>query len=42
MATTQTAKTQKFSVPAPFYWGVKGVHAAAPLFVALGNLETKM
>src|SRR5580700_685909 len=42
MATTQTAKTPKFSVPAPFYWGVKGVHAAAPLFVALGNLETKM
>jgi hypothetical protein len=42
MATTQTAKPQKFSVPAPFYWGVKGVHAAAPLFVALGNLETKM
>lgn len=29
-------------MPAPFYWGVKGVHAAAPLFVALGNLETKM
>jgi hypothetical protein len=42
MATTPTAKPQKFSVPAPFYWGVKGVHAAAPLFVALGNLETKM
>ncbi|MGA2761257.1 MAG: sulfotransferase, partial [Candidatus Cybelea sp.] len=42
MATTPTAKTQKFSVPAPFYWGVKGVHAAAPLFVSLGNLETKM
>ena len=29
-------------MPAPFYWGVKGVHAAAPLFVTLGNLETKM
>jgi hypothetical protein len=42
MATTPAAKPQKFSVPAPFYWGVKGVHAAAPLFVTLGNLETKM
>lgn len=42
MTTAQTAKPQKFSVPAPFYWGVKGVHAAAPVFVALGNLETKM
>ncbi|HEY2474127.1 MAG TPA: sulfotransferase [Candidatus Cybelea sp.] len=42
MATTETAKPQKFSVPAPFYWGVRGVHAAAPLFVALGNLESKM
>ncbi len=42
MATTETAKPQKFSVPGPFYWSVRGVHAAAPLFVALGNLETKM
>ena len=42
MATTPAAKPQKFSVPAPFYWGVTGVHAAAPLFVVLGNLETKM
>ncbi len=31
---------QRFSVPGPFYWSVRGVHAAAPLFVGLGNLET--
>ncbi len=42
MATQEAAKPQKFSVPAPFYWGVRGVHAAAPLFVVLGNLESKM
>jgi hypothetical protein len=42
MATSETAKPEKFSVPAPFYWSVRGVHAAAPLFVALGNLESKM
>jgi hypothetical protein len=42
MATKEAAKPQKFSVPAPFYWSVRGVHAAAPLFVALGNLESKM
>jgi hypothetical protein len=36
------AKPQKFSVPGPFYWSVRGVHAAAPLFVGLGNLESKM
>ncbi len=42
MAITKAAKPQKFSVPGPFYWSVRGVHAAAPLFVALGNLETKM
>jgi Sulfotransferase family len=29
-----------FSVPAGFYWAVRGVHAAAPLFVGLGNLES--
>ncbi|MBV8724561.1 MAG: sulfotransferase [Candidatus Eremiobacteraeota bacterium] len=33
---------QKFSVPAPFYWSVRAVHAGAPLFVGLGNLETRM
>lgn len=42
MARSETPKPQKFSVPAPFYWSVRGVHAAAPLFVALGNLESKM
>jgi hypothetical protein len=42
MATKEAAKPQKFSVPGPFYWSVRGVHAAAPLFVALGNLESKM
>jgi Sulfotransferase family len=42
MATTETATPQKFSVPGAFYWSVRGVHAAAPLFVALGNLESKM
>jgi hypothetical protein len=33
---------QRFSVPGPFYWSVRGVHAAAPLFVGLGNLESLM
>jgi hypothetical protein len=42
MATTDPKTPQKFSVPGPFYWGVRGVHAAAPLFVALGNLETQL
>lgn len=42
MAVKEAAKPQKFSVPGPFYWSVRGVHAAAPLFVALGNLESKM
>jgi hypothetical protein len=42
MTTTEAAKPQKFSVPAPFYWSVRGVHAAAPLFVGLGNLESAM
>lgn len=42
MAIKEAAKPQKFSVPGPFYWSVRGVHAAAPLFVALGNLESKM
>jgi hypothetical protein len=42
MATTDPKSPQKFSVPGPFYWGVRGVHAAAPLFVALGNLETQL
>jgi hypothetical protein len=42
MATSDTKTPQKFSVPAPFYWSVRGVHAAAPLFVGLGNLESLM
>ncbi len=42
MASDAAAKPQKFSVPGPFYWSVRGVHAAAPLFVGLGNLESKM
>ncbi len=36
MSTTQ----QRFSVPGPFYWSVRAVHAGAPLFVGLGNLES--
>jgi hypothetical protein len=39
---TDSKTPQRFSVPGPFYWSVRGVHAAAPLFVALGNLETQM
>ena len=42
MGTTETKTPQKFSVPGPFYWSVRGVHAAAPLFVGLGNLESLM
>jgi hypothetical protein len=37
-----TSTPQKFSVPAPFYWSVRTVAAAAPLFVGLGNLESRM
>lgn len=40
--TAGDTKPQKFSVPGPFYWSVRGVHAAAPLFVGLGNLESAM
>jgi hypothetical protein len=39
---TQSKTPQKFSVPGPFYWSVRGVHAAAPLFVALGNVESQL
>ncbi|MBV9719487.1 MAG: sulfotransferase [Candidatus Eremiobacteraeota bacterium] len=39
---TDTKTPQKFSVPGPFYWSVRGVHAAAPLFVGLGNFESLM
>jgi len=28
-------------VPGPFYWSVRAVHAGAPLFVGLGNLESR-
>jgi hypothetical protein len=41
MATEQPAKP-KFSVPSGFYWTVRGVNAAAPLFVGLGNLESRI
>lgn len=37
-----TTEKQRFSVPAGFYWAVRGVHAGAPLFVGLGNLESRM
>jgi Sulfotransferase family len=42
MASAETKTPQKFSVPGPFYWSVRGVHAAAPLFVGLGNLESRL
>lgn len=42
MASRPPAPNQRFSVPAPFYWAVRGVHAGAPLFVGLGNLESKI
>jgi len=40
--TTPSKTAQRFSVPAPFYWSVRTVHAAAPLFVTFGNLESQM
>jgi hypothetical protein len=42
MAATDSKTPQRFSVPGAFYWSVRGVHAAAPLFVGLGNLESRM
>jgi hypothetical protein len=42
MPESDVKTPQKFSVPAPFYWSVRGVHAAAPIFVGLGNLESRM
>jgi Sulfotransferase family len=42
MASTDTKTPQRFSVPGPFYWSVRGVHAAAPFFVGLGNLESRL
>ena len=46
MTTTQPETPgkapQRFSVPGPFYWSVRGVHAAAPLFVVLGNIESQL
>jgi len=42
MSAADSKKPQQFSVPAPFYWSVLGVHAAAPLFVGLGNIESRM
>ncbi len=41
-ASAPTTEKQRFSVPAGFYWAVRGVHAGAPLFVGLGNLESRM
>jgi hypothetical protein len=42
MASTTTPQGQRFSVPAGFYWAVRTVHAGAPLFVGLGNLESQL
>ncbi len=42
MPERSTSTPPQFSVPAPFYWSVRAVHAGAPLFVGLGNLETRM
>ena len=42
MTTQESSPTQRFSVPAGFYWAVRGVHAGAPLFVGLGNLESRI
>ena len=39
---SEKPQTQRFSVPAGFYWAVRGVNAGAPLFVGLGNLESKL
>jgi hypothetical protein len=41
MGDMSSSTQQRFSVPGPFYWSVRGVHAAAPLFVGLGNLESR-
>ncbi len=42
MPSQDSTPNQRFSVPAGFYWAVRGVHAGAPLFVGLGNLESRM
>lgn len=42
MAVKPPPQGQRFSVPAGFYWAVRGVHAGAPLFVGLGNLESQI
>jgi hypothetical protein len=42
MSSQPPAQNQRFSVPAPFYWAVRSVHSGAPLFVGLGNLESKV
>ncbi len=34
-------KSERFSVPAGFYWFVRFVNATAPLFLKLGQLESK-
>jgi len=34
--------SERFTVPLGFYLAVRGVHAAAPLFVGVGNLESKV
>ncbi|HTU82948.1 MAG TPA: sulfotransferase [Candidatus Acidoferrales bacterium] len=42
MASQQSSPGQRFSVPAGFYWAVRTVHAGAPVFVGLGNLESRV
>jgi hypothetical protein len=42
MSSPMPATPQRFTVPAPFYWSVRAVHAAAPAFIALGNLESAL
>jgi hypothetical protein len=40
-ATTPSAKSERFSVPAGLYWFVRFVNLTAPLFMELGQLESK-
>ena len=42
MTAPASTEKQRFSVPAGFYWAVRSVHAGAPLFVGLGNLESRV
>jgi hypothetical protein len=36
-----TPARERFAVPAPIYWAVRTVHATAPAWVGLGNLESR-